>query len=286
MNVYLKSKNNENKILVKYILLLIPFLIYGFYKNGILLYKGEYVNIFYMFKPLILTIIAILISYLFTKYKKEDFISYRLYLNILSSLIVLPNANIFIYLIILFLVNILYTFKKVNISLITILLLIIVSMIFSKYSFLNVYEESVNHSYSITNYLFGNGSGGISNTLFIYSILVFIYLICDFSYKKHIVVTSLTVYYILLIISFVLFKKFDYNLLLNNNLVFSFIFLNTISIFTPYTKGGCYLYGFILGLISFCFSFIDINLGLYLISLILSFTSLYFDKFILKISSK
>lgn len=286
MNVYLKSKNNENKMLVKYILLLIPFLIYGFYKNGILLYKGEYVNIFYMFKPLILTIIAILISYLFTKYKKEEFISYRLYLNILSSLIVLPNTNIFIYLIILFLVNILYTFKKINISLITILLLIIVSMIFSKYSFLNIYEESVNHSYSITNYLFGNGSGGISNTLFIYSILVFIYLICDFSYKKHIVVTSLTVYYILLIISFVLFKKFDYNLLLNNNLVFSFIFLNTISIFTPYTKGGCYLYGFILGLISFCFSFIDINLGVYLISLILSFTSLYFDKFILKISSK
>lgn len=286
MNVYLKSKNNENKILVKYILLLIPFLIYGFYKNGILLYKGGYVNIFYMFKPLILTIISILISYLFTKYKKEEFISYRLYLNILSSLIVLPNTNIFIYLIILFLVNILYTFKKINISLITILLLIIVSMIFSKYSFLNVYEESVNHSYSITNYLFGNGSGGISNTLFIYSILVFIYLICDFSYKKHIVVTSLTVYYILLIISFVLFKKFDYNLLLNNNLVFSFIFLNTISIFTPYTKGGCYLYGFILGLISFCFSFIDINLGVYLISLILSFTSLYFDKLILKISSK
>lgn len=286
MNVYLKSKNNENKVLVKYILLLIPFLIYGFYKNGILLYKGGYVNIFYMFKPLILTIISILISYLFTKYKKEEFISYRLYLNILSSLIVLPNTNIFIYLIILFLVNILYTFKKVNISLITILLLIIVSMIFSKYSFFNVYEESVNHSYSITNYLFGNGSGGISNTLFIYSILVFIYLICDFSYKKHIVVTSLTVYYILLIISFVLFKKFDYNLLLNNNLVFSFIFLNTISIFTPYTKGGCYLYGFILGLISFCFSFIDINLGVYLISLILSFTSLYFDKLILKISSK
>ena len=286
MNVYLKSKNNENKILVKYILLLIPFLIYGFYKNGILLYKGEYVNILNMFKPLILTIISILISYLFTKYKKEEFISHRLYLNILSSLIVLPNTNIFIYLIILFLVNILYTFKKVNISLITILLLIIVSMIFSKYLFLNVYEESVNHSYSITNYLFGNGSGGISNTLFIYSILVFIYLICDFSYKKHIVVTSLTVYYILLIISFVLFKKFDYNLLLNNNLVFSFIFLNTISIFTPYTKGGCYLYGFILGLISFCFSFIDINLGVYLISLILSFTSLYFDKIILKISSK
>lgn len=286
MNVYLKSKNNENKILLKYILLLIPFLIYGFYKNGILLYKGEYVNIFYMFKPLILTIISILISYLFTKYKKEDFISYRLYLNILSSLIALPNTNIFIYLIILFLVNILYTFKKVNISLITVLLLIIVSMMFSKHLFLNVYEESVNHSYSITNYLFGNGSGGISNTLFIYSILIFIYLICDFSYKKHIVLTSLTVYYILLALSFVILKKFDYNIALNNNLIFAFIFLNTISIFSPYTKGGCYLYGFILGLFSFIFSFIDINIGVYLVSLILSFVFPYFDKFILKISSK
>ena len=239
-----------------------------------------------MFKPVILTIISILISYLFTKYKKEDFISYRLYLNILSSLIALPNTNIFIYLIILFLVNILYTFKKVNISLITVLLLIIVSMMFSKHLFLNVYEESVNHSYSITNYLFGNGSGGISNTLFIYSILIFIYLICDFSYKKHIVLTSLTVYYILLALSFVILKKFDYNIALNNNLIFAFIFLNTISIFTPYTKGGCYLYGFILGLFSFIFSFIDINIGVYLVSLILSFVFPYFDKFILKISSK
>ena len=159
-------------------------------------------------------------------------------------------------------------------------------MMFSKHLFLNVYEESVNHSYSITNYLFGNGSGGISNTLFIYSILIFIYLICDFSYKKHIVLTSLTVYYILLALSFVILKKFDYNIALNNNLIFAFIFLNTISIFSPYTKGGCYLYGFILGLFSFIFSFIDINIGVYLVSLILSFVFPYFDKFILKISSK
>ena len=286
MNVYLKSKISEKKVLLKYILLLIPFLIYGFYKNGILLYKGNYINFFGMLKPILLVIISILISYLFTKYKKEEFVSYRLYLNILSSLIALPNTNIFIYLIILFLVNILYTFKKVNISLITILLLIIFSFIFHNYSFLNVYEESVNHSYSITNYLFGSGAGGISNTLFIYSILALIYLICDFSYKKHIVLTSLTMYYILLSLSFVILKKFDYSLALNNNLIFAFIFLNTISIFTPYTKGGCYLYGFILGFFSFILSFIDINLGVYLVSSILSFVFPYFDKFILKISSK
>lgn len=286
MKVYLKSKISENKILLKSILLLILFLIYGFYKNGVLLYKGNYINLFGMLKPILLVIISILISYLFTKYKKEELVSYRLYLNILSSLIALPNTNIFIYLIILFLVNILYTFKKVNISLITILLLIIVSFIFHNYSFLNVYEESVNHSYNITNYLFGNGAGGISNTLFIYSVLALIYLICDFSYKKHIAITSLTVYYVLLALSFVIFKNFDYNLALNNNLIFAFIFLNTISIFTPYTKGGQYIYGFVLGVFTFALSFIDINIGVYLISLILSLTFPCFDKFILKISSK
>ncbi len=286
MKVYLKSKINEKKILLKQILLLIPFLLYGIYKNGILLYKGGYVNIFNSFKPLLLILISFLISYVFSKYKKEDFISYRLYLNLLSGLIVMPNTNIFIYLIILFLVNILYTYKKVNISLITILLLIIVSFIFHKYTFSNAYELSVNHSYSITNYLFGSGEGGISNTLFIYSILVLIYLICDFSYKKHIAVTSLTVYYVLLVLSFIIFKKFDYNLAINSNLIFAFIFLNTVSIFSPYTKGGQYIYGFLLGIFTFAFSFIDINIGIYLVSLILSFTFPYFDKFILKISSK
>lgn len=286
MNVYLKSKISENKILLKRIFLLLPFLIYGFYKNGILLYKGNYINLFSMFKPILLTVISILISYLFTKYKKEEFVSYRLYLNILSSLIVLPNTNIFIYLIILFLVNILYTFKKVNISLIVILIMILLSIIFSKYSFLNAYESSVNHSYSITNYLFGSGAGGISNTLFIYSVLALVYLVCDFSYKKHIAVTSLTVYYILLALSFIILKNFDYNIALNNNLIFAFVFLNTINIFSPYTKGGQYIYGFVLGLISFIFSFIDINIGVYLISLILSFVFPYFDKLILKISSK
>ena len=286
MKVYLESKINEKKILLKQMLLLIPFLLYGIYKNGILLYKNGYVNIFNSFKPLLLILISFLISYVFSKYKKEDYISYRLYLNLLSGLIVMPNTNIFIYLIILFLVNILYTYKKVNISLITILLLILIAIIFHKYTFLNVYEISVSHSYSIINYLFGSGEGGISNTLFIYSILLLVYLLCNFFYKKHISTTALITYYILLSLYFALSKSFDHNLAINSNLIFSFVILNTVSIFSPYTKGGQYIYGFLLGVFTFAFSFIDINIGIYLVSLILSFASPYFDKFILKISSK
>ncbi len=285
MNVYLKSKNNEKKIILQNILILIPFLLYGIYKNGIHLYQKNYVNIFYSFKPIIIILISIFTSLIFSKYKKEDFISYRLQLNVLSSLIVMPSANIFIYLIVLFLVNILYTYKKVNISLITILI-IIISLAFNNYTFLNSYELNINHSYGIMNYLFGSGAGGICNTLFIYSILSFCYLIFSFSYKKYISVVSLLTYYLLLITYFIIFKKFDYNFIFNNNLVFAFIYLNTVSIFSPYTKGGQCLYGFILGLVSFIFTFIDINIGVYLISLILSFIYPYFDKFIVRFNLK
>ena len=70
-------------------------------------------------------------------------------------------------------------------------------------------------------------------------------------YKKQIPITGFIFYYILIILYFIIFKVFNYELLLNNNLIFSFIFINTISIFTPYTKGGNYLYGFTLGLICF-----------------------------------
>ena len=46
---------------------------------------------------------------------------------------------------------------------------------------------------------------------------------------------------------------------------FAFIFLSNVSIYTPYSRGGCYIYGLLLGLLTFAFYFIDLNLGLYIL---------------------
>ena len=98
-NVYLKSKNNEKKSILRLIYSLIPFLLYGFYKNGILLYKNNYGNLIFLFRLPLLITISLLISYFFSKYKKDKFVSYRLILNIFISMITFPNTNILIYLI-------------------------------------------------------------------------------------------------------------------------------------------------------------------------------------------
>ena len=283
MKVYLKAKNDSKSFIKLLLLLMIPFALYGFYKNGILLYKKDLINLFSLFKVPFLVGTSIIITYIFKKLFKEDLISYRLLLNIFISIITPAKTNIIVFIVLLVLLNILYKFKKVNIPLIYMILYIIISYLFKNLSYQNIYEESVVHNYTLTNYLFGCGSGGISNTLTIYSILSFIYLITKFEYKKHIPITAFIVYYVLITISFLLGNNATINFTLNNNLIFAFIYLNTISIFTPYTKGGNYIYGFILGLFTFIFSFLDINIGVYITSLILSLCYPLFDKIILKI---
>lgn len=283
MNVYLRAKNDSKSFIKLLLLLMIPFALYGFYKNGILLYKKDLINLFSLFKVPFLVCISIIITYILKKLFEEDFISYRLLLNIFISIITPAKTNIIVFIVLLVLLNILYKFKKINIPLIYMILYIFTSYLFKNLSYQNIYEESVVHNYTLTNYLFGCGSGGISNTLTIYSILSFIYLITKFEYKKHIPITAFVVYYVLITISFLLGNNADINFTLNNNLIFAFVYLNTISIFTPYTKGGNYIYGFALGLFTFLFSFLDINIGVYITSLILSLCYPLFDKIILKI---
>ena len=282
-NVYLKSKNNSKRLIYIYLILFIPFIIYGFYKNGISLYQKDLISFFNLFNIPLFLLFSWLITYVFKKIKKEDFDYYRFLLNIMISMITFPKTNIIIYIILVTLLNILYTFKKCNIASLYMIIYIILSILLKNYSFLNIYEETTLHSYSLINILFGNGSGGICQTFLIYSILSFIGLICIYEYKKQIPITGFIFYYILIILYFIIFKVFNYELLLNNNLIFSFIFINTISIFTPYTKGGNYLYGFTLGLICFILSFFDLNLGVYIISFILSLISPYYDKLVLKL---
>ena len=50
MNVYLHDKNDLKKNIIKYIICLLSLYLYGFYKNGILLYSKDYVSFLEMFK--------------------------------------------------------------------------------------------------------------------------------------------------------------------------------------------------------------------------------------------
>ena len=147
-NVYLKSKNNSKRLIYIYLILFIPFIIYGFYKNGISLYQKDLISIFNLFNIPIFILFSCLITYIFKKIKNEEFISYRLILNIMISMITFPKTSIIIYIILVTLLNILYTFKKCNIASLYMIIYILLSIILKNYSFLNmrkVFSQTQSH---------------------------------------------------------------------------------------------------------------------------------------------
>ncbi|MBQ6841026.1 MAG: RnfABCDGE type electron transport complex subunit D [Bacilli bacterium] len=278
--VYLHSKNNVDSLIKVMLYLFIPFALYGFYKNGIKLYANDYISIFSMIKSLLFIGISVLVSYIFSKLNKEKFISFTLLSNIMIALIASPSLSIIFYLIGIIVLNGIQKLVKFNIVPVFMVITIIVDLILKNPIFLNVFESSVDYNYSLFDFLIGKGPGGTGNTLMAMSIVSLIVLILNINYKKQIPIMAFTSYYILAIITSFVTGTLDQSLLLNNNVIFSFIFLSNVSIYTPYSKGACYIYGLALGMLTYLSYFINIDLGVYLVLTILSFVYPLLDRFI------
>lgn len=276
-NVYLHSNEKTNSLVKLLIFMLIPFAIFGFYKNGIYLYQKELISTFEMFKPVLFIVVSIIVSLIYSVIKKEKFISYVLLYNLIISLIAMPNTSIIVYLITLVVCNVIMLFIKYPIIPSYMLITVIISIVFKNFTFLNAFESAVEHKYSLIDYLLGYGYGGLSNTFLIFSIISLIILCAKFSFKKHIPLTAFTVFYSLLMITSFIKGNIDINLFLNNNFIFGVIFIAPLTLYSPYTKGGCFLYGIMLGLLSYISTFLDLNVGVYVSLLLLELTYKIFD---------
>ena len=276
-NVYLHSNEKTNSLVKLLIFMLIPFAIFGFYKNGIYLHQKELISTFEMFKPVLFIVVSIIVSLIYSVIKKEKFISYVLLYNLIISLIAMPNTSIIVYLITLVVCNVIMMFIKYPIIPSYMLITVIISIVFKNFTFLNAFESAVEHKYSLIDYLLGYGYGGLSNTFLIFSIISLIILCAKFSFKKHIPLTAFTVFYSLLMITSFIKGNIDINLFLNNNFIFGVIFIAPLTLYSPYTKGGCFLYGIMLGLLSYISTFLDLNIGVYVSLLLLELTYKIFD---------
>ena len=88
------SDNKKNNIIKMYLYLLIPFIIYGIYKNGYLLYEDNLISIIDVFKPLYLVFISVFITLLIDlMIKRKISLSFNLLNMIMYSLIVSPRIN-------------------------------------------------------------------------------------------------------------------------------------------------------------------------------------------------
>ncbi len=278
--VYLHSKNDSNSLIKIMLYLFIPFIIYGFYKNGLVLYQKDYCSVLGMLRPLIILGISIFISIIFCIINKEQKISYRLLSNIMIAMVVSPNINLIIYIGLLAVLNLAQKYLKFNSVPIFMVITLIIDLISKKISFLNAMESVVEHNYMLMDFLLGKGPGGISNTLLVASLISLGLLAMNVSYKKQIPMMAFISYYTLAIITAFINGTLDQTLLLNNNVIFSFVFLSNISIYAPYSKGACYICGLALGLFTYLFYFINIDLGVYIVLTILSFIHPLLDRFI------
>ena len=249
--VYIHSKNTIEKYVLIYIYGLIPLVLYGLYKNGIVLYNANLISFFSIFKVLYLIFISLIIYIIFSIIIKRKL---KLNLELLSMLIIplfMPQSiNLLIYaislLVLLFVDYYLSKIIKYNNMSFIILSIILILMIFNKYNYLNPIEQTNNYLYTFIDLLFGRNPGGISTSSIIIGLILIVYFSVFTLYKKNIVLSSIIVF---LIFTFIL-NDFNINSLLNSNAILSFILIAPELKNTPVSLKGTIIYGCIVGIIS------------------------------------
>lgn len=243
------------KIVLENILLLIPFILYGLYKNGYLIYTKGLISSPLIFKNIYLIIIAIIIKFgydLITT--KKILIDYNLVYLIIIGMIMPYNINLILYFFLLFalymLSNYLEKHFKFNKVCFIFLIIILINGLVFNFSFLNPLEAKFTYSFSFFDLLSGRNIGGISSTSIIFSLISYTYLINTLYYKKDIPLTVNLTYLFLAFIYYLITKN---NILLNSELIFASIFVAPLPAFSPYSPKHQILYSILIGIISFIF---------------------------------
>lgn len=262
MNYLIKSKFSSRKIILFYYINILILLLYSIYKNGYLLYRNNLISQINMFKPLLLVLLTIFITY-FIDYvlskKKYNNIFEEDYNPVYMSLITLAlplNINIFNLLIVIVIIDIiinLVPINEINIYNITKLIIVISIFLLGYYEYKNIYELNIDTSINTFDMFMGRSIGGIGTTNHFLMIICFIIFLFIPSYKKEIPIIALLTYFSMII----LFLLFNQNIvlnireLINSEFLYGIIFIATIPNYSPIVLKDRVVYGIIVGTFSF-----------------------------------
>lgn len=300
-NVYVRSNRSIMTISLTRILILVPLIIYGIYKNGIYLYRNKLVSGLGMFKPIIIifggAVIAAIVNFLYEYFYKGNkqnsiidniFSSFHVEYAILLGCIMSINVNLLIYFIVLTIVIIASKFidDKINTVCIIFLIIYAISYFMDGFSFLNIYESSKTFSYEFIDYLIGRAPGGLASTHVILIIAGLIGLTLTNNNKTTISLSSI-ITYIILVFGYAIVTKNDFSsILFCYNYLFIASFIATDSLSSCYTSKGMFASGILIALISFGFYFINPVIAPIVGVLIVSVFSHFIDKKIYELSQK
>lgn len=282
--VYIHNQESTKKIIIRYLICLLPLILYGIYKNGFLLYSKDFISIFSILKVIYLILISLGI-YIISNiiFKKKDFWSLDLLYVIIIPLFMPENINYLIYALGLFASFILsnfllrkFTFNKVAFCKLFIILLLV---LFNMYSYENPAESLNIYSLNFWDLLWGRNIGGIASTNIILSLGILLLFSVFNNYKKLCTYISLATY---LLLAFFL-SGFDVTVFLNSSAICGLILLNADLYSTPHNKLAMIIYGFLAGILTFLFTtYLNVNEGVFIAILILSFFTPTLDKIVEK----
>ena len=236
---------------------LIPVVIFSWYKFGYLDYSKNLVSLVSSFKVGWLLLINIIITY-FIQFLVKDKYPYYYYEIVLLTLLLPIRIPYLIDILVVLIYNILrkhlnnYHFNSVAIFKLIITLIL---MVMGKNNYLSLYQEQVASIYKTSDLVWGASIGSIGSTNLVVLILSYL-LLCNVDiYKKDIPWYALIGYSLTLgIYGFINNSIIDLiKLTLNSTVIFSFIFISTINISSPIGKKLKRIYGLLVGIISFIF---------------------------------
>ena len=282
--VFLHTKENISIIVKKYLLCLLPLIIYGIYKNGYLLYSRNLISFPEIFKIVYLLLISFCVYLIINKLIfKKSFWSLDLVFILVIPLFMPSNINIVIYTLGLFisylLASILGKKLKFNKMAFCKLFIILLLVLFSNYTYLNSGEALNIYSLNLWDNLWGRNIGGIATSNIILGLIILIIFCLTNMYKKSIAISSLLTFFILTLI----LNDFDINIIAYSTPILGIILLNIDTTSTPVTKKAMIIYGIMHGILtSILTTYLNLNEGVFISTLFLSFFVLLLDKILEK----
>jgi hypothetical protein len=285
--VYLHKNITFNKILIYFFSSVLLLIIYGIYKNGILLYQKHLITFLGLFKPLYLFLFPFLIFYCYNiLIKKNSKINFDYFYWSCLGLFMPPQINLVLYSVLIIALIFLFQYipLKINKQVFSKLLIILVLNIINKYTYFNLLESSVVYSFSYFDLLWGRSVGGVCSTSFVFTLVCYFILLSSGYYKGEIPFISFIVYFSLIILIHYLFGSYLY--LNNSNILLAMTIYGTNNEFTPFLPKLRVFYSVILGFLTFIFTLIINNFeGVFIAILILSFFTPYFENKLFKLNN-
>lgn len=290
------KKGLSNRLYLMYIIALCPLVIYGLFKNGILLYKKDLINFIMMFKPILILLMSVsgaFIGGFLREYKRQGKISFKMInrtkTNVIEAILVaciLPiKSSPIVVFGISFLVSL--VLSKVKFNRIALMYLIIegINVLFKLNVFENVYEASTVLNYDALDLFWGLGVGGINSTSILFILLGLVFLCFNKLYKKEIVFSAIISFLILGIVPFMVREEYlsICPFIFGFNILFILVFILPNLYSSSYTLKGQIVSGISVGILTYLLSFVTPFTACILAVLIVSILSGIIDRiFVIK----